>query len=329
MKTMEKELDLITLGIVAMDYYLFPDSFSPGKEKIWAGKAGLYPGGTMGNVAAGAAKLGLKTGFVGVVGKDLFGEELKKDLEACGVDVSRLVIRRKGVTPVPVIIQDRRKVRTIIIPPFMHIRSGEVDWAYLGKGRILHTHLFDFDLCLEAARTVEKTGTGFSLDLEVQRVRDLSDSRLNHLLRRTQWLFLNRETLETLQPGWEPMEAAKQLKARGPKTVIVTLGAEGSLAVSDPETVVRIPSPKVKAVDATGAGDGFAAAFFYGLLIGWPLEKTLVYASAAAAQVVQHIGARTGQPNLQEFLQAGEAFSKHISGQRAGIGRYGKGEKKR
>lgn len=93
---MKKDFDVITLGIVAMDYYLFTDPFSPGREKVWARKAGLYPGGTMGNVAAGAAKLGLKTGFVGVVGKDLFGERLLEDLAAEGVDVSRTVVRSEG-----------------------------------------------------------------------------------------------------------------------------------------------------------------------------------------------------------------------------------------
>lgn len=304
---MKKELDVIALGIIAMDYYLILDSFSLDQEKMWARSAYFLPGGTMGNVAAAAAKLGLKTGFVGVVGKDYFGERLKKDLEALGVDVSRLVIRPMEGTPVPVILQDRREMRTIIIPPFISIRFQEVDWEYLERARIIHTHLFDADLCLKIAHKAREAGTVFSLDVEPHRLRDLPASRLDRLLKQTRWLFCNRETLKLLQPEGDPATAARRLKEKGPETVVITLGNEGSLTVSGSRKAIRVPSPSVKVVDATGAGDDFAASFFYGYLHKWSLIKTLTYASAAAAESVRYLGARTGQPHLKTFLTLGQA----------------------
>ncbi len=305
---MKTELDIIALGIVAVDYYLFLDSFSPDQEKIWARSADFLPGGTMGNFAAAAAKLGLKTGFVGVVGKDIFGELLKKDFETLGVDISHLIFRSQGQTPVPVIIKDDAEVRTIFIPPFMHINLKEVDAAYLKKTKVLHTHLFDFDLCRYCARIMNESRAVFSLDLELHRLRELPASKLDELLSLTHTVFCNLQTLNQIEPGPDVIRAARKLRSRGPDTVVVTLGDQGSLAVSSKGEVVQVSAPGVEAVDATGAGDCFAGGFFFGRLKKWPLQKTMNYASAASSAVVAQYGARTGQPMLREFLTLGKSL---------------------
>jgi 5-dehydro-2-deoxygluconokinase len=305
---MKKELDVIALGMVAMDYYLFFRSFSSDQEKIWARSADFFPGGTMGNFAAAAAKLGLKTGIVGVVGRDLFGDWLKKDFDKLGVDTAQLKFHSKGRTPVPVIIKDDAAVRTILIPPFMHIKLPEVDPDYLKKARVLHTHLFDFDLCRYCAQMMKESRALFSLDLELHRVKEMPASKLNELLSMTHVVFCNLETLNHIEPGPDVIQAARRMKSRGPEMVVITLGDQGSLAVPSRGKAIQVSSPEVEAVDATGAGDCFAGCFYYGHLKGWPLSKTMRYASAASAAVVTRYGARTGQPKLAEFLVLGKAF---------------------
>jgi sugar/nucleoside kinase (ribokinase family) len=237
-----------------------------------------------------------------VVGEDIFGDLLKKDFESLGVDCSHLIFRSKDRTPVPVIIKDDAEVRTIVIPPFMHIKSPEVDPTYLKRTRVLHTHLFDFELCRSCAGIIKENQGVFSLDLEVHRVREIPELQLNELLKMTHIVFCNLETLNYLEPGLDVVEAARKFKSRGPVLVVITLGDQGSLAVSSRGREVRVPPATVKSVDATGAGDCFAGAFFYGYLKGWLLSKTMEYASAASAAVVAHYGARTGQPTLAEFL---------------------------
>ncbi len=301
-------MELIVLGNVAMDHYLFLESFSWDQEKIRARSSEFLPGGTMGNFACAVSRLGLKTGFVGVVGKDQFGGLLRKDFEKCGIDTTHLRTRSKGETPVTVLIWDKTGNRVNIIPPSIHIDIRDLDDAYLGRAKVLHTHLFDFDLCRHCAQIMSKNRAIFSLDLELHRVRDFPDSKLNELLSLTRVLFCNSQTLAYLVPGTEVGEAARQLRSRGPETVVVTQGNQGSLAVQAKEKVVRIPPVSVEAIDPTGAGDCFAGGFFYGYLKGWPLPKIMVYASAASASVVTQIGARTGQPNLEEFLSMGKAL---------------------
>jgi sugar/nucleoside kinase (ribokinase family) len=305
---MKNRMDIIALGSVAMDYYLFLDSLSRVQEKIRARSAEFLPGGTMGNFICAAAKLGMKTGFMGVVGGDGFGQFLKREFERHGVDVSHLRRRSREKTPVTVLVLDDSGNRVNVLPPFIHLGIRDLNDSYMARARILHTHLFDFDVCLHCAQVMNRKGAIFSVDLELQRVRDIPASKLNELLALTQVLFCNEKTLRHLVPITECSRAARILKSRGPRMVAVTLGDKGSLTVNPQGEVFRISAPKVKAVDETGAGDCFAGAFLYGYLKGWPLQKMMHYASVASARVVTQIGARTGQPTLEAFLFQGRSF---------------------
>jgi 2-dehydro-3-deoxygluconokinase len=194
-----------------------------------------------------------------------------------------------------------------ILPPFIQPGIRDLDDSYLARAKALHTHPFDFDVCLHCARLMNENGGLFSLDLELQRVRNMPASNLNELLALTDFLFCNDLTLAHLVPETEVGKAAGILQARGPRMVVVTLGQKGSIAVDPRGKMFRVSPPEADAVDATGAGDCFAAAFLYGYMKQWPLKKILHYASVAAAGVVTRIGARTGQPTLREFLLLGRS----------------------
>lgn len=112
-------------------------------------------------------------------------------------------------------------------------------------------------------------------------------------------VFLNPETLSWIAQSSDVEKAATSLRGLGAKTVIVTLGEKGSLAVGQREETRMAPF-KVDVEDATGAGDCFAAAFCHGYLQGWPLRETMMFASAASALFVTRTGARTGRPMFQE-----------------------------
>lgn len=305
---MKNRTDILALGNVAIDHYLFLESFSMDQEKIRARSAEFLPGGTMGNFACAVSKLGLKTGFVGVVGQDSFGKLLKRNFEKHGIDTTHLRTRPNAMTPVTVLIRDDSGSRVNIIPPSIHIEIRDLDDTYLGGAKVLHTHLFDFDLCLHCAQIMYRNRAIFSLDMELHRVRGFPDSKLDELLSLTRVLFCNSQTLAYLVPGTDVGKAALQLKSRGPETVVVTLGNQGSLAVHATGKLVRVPPFSADAVDATGAGDCFAGGFHYGYLKGWPLQKIMYYAAVAAACVVTQIGARTSQPSLEEFLSLGKSF---------------------
>jgi sugar/nucleoside kinase (ribokinase family) len=83
--------------------------------------------------------------------------------------------------------------------------------------------------------------------------------------------------------------------------IAVTLGANGAMALAG-DSCVRFPAFNVHPIDTTGAGDIFHAAFIYGLLQNWSLEKIMTFANAAAGLNCTRLGARGDLPSLAEVL---------------------------
>lgn len=298
---MALELDIIAIGCLAMDYYLILEGHSWKDEKIKAQSAQLLPGGTMGNFATAAAKLGAKTGFIGVVGKDPWGDHLINDFKALGIDTSRIITRSDGLTPLTILLLDDEGKRINILPPFPLLQRDEIDLDYLSKARLIHTHLFDSEVVKLLFEEAKKRRITTSIDLELHRIKQIPSEELKDTIGLCDLVFLNRDTFDWITSTMGIELTVNSLREWGPKIFVVTLGKEGSLVVT-PKEAFRKASFEVKGVDPTGAGDAYAGAFCFGWLKGWPLRKTIEFASATAALSVTKMGARAGLPTLQEVL---------------------------
>jgi sugar/nucleoside kinase (ribokinase family) len=80
------------------------------------------------------------------------------------------------------------------------------------------------------------------------------------------------------------------------------MGMDGCLVMSGEGQVIRVPAFQVDVMDATGAGDAFAAGFIAGVWQGWPIEKTARFANAVGALCVTGLGASGGVRSLSETL---------------------------
>jgi len=100
----------------------------------------------------------------------------------------------------------------------------------------------------------------------------------------------------------EPEVLAQALRAKGPASVLVSLGAEGLCWVDDQGTR-RVPARRVKAVDTVGAGDTLVGALVTALAEGQPIEKALAFAQAAAAIAVSRPGVQDAMPRRDEVEQ--------------------------
>jgi sugar/nucleoside kinase (ribokinase family) len=89
----------------------------------------------------------------------------------------------------------------------------------------------------------------------------------------------------------------------GPKIAVITLGEEGAIGLEN-ETLVRQPALPIEVYDTTGASEVFRGAFIYGTLQGWPLDRSLPFANAAAALNCRHLGGTGGIPALSEVTRA-------------------------
>ena len=108
-------------------------------------------------------------------------------------------------------------------------------------------------------------------------------------------------------PGASPEDGLRSLYGLGPKQVVVTLGAKGSIGWDGSEIFVQKAFP-IRAVDTTGAGDVYHGAYIYGVLQGWGMGECMRFASAASALKCRAVGAREGIPNLEEIKAFMERF---------------------
>jgi ribokinase len=102
------------------------------------------------------------------------------------------------------------------------------------------------------------------------------------------------------ESGSDPEAVARRLMTMGPRSVVITLGASGSLALGLDGIVHREPGRTVRAVDTTGAGDAFVGALAVALAAGRSLAQGLVTATEVAAVSVQRPGAQSSYPNSEE-----------------------------
>lgn len=127
-------------------------------------------------------------------------------------------------------------------------------------------------------------------------------SEMDELLAQLDFIFPNLDEAFFLTGEHDPTNAARTLRERGVKTVIVTLGSEGCLISSHGmEQSVKM-NPIEKVVDTTGAGDAFCGGFLTGWLMGLDLGQACKLGCAAAAHIVTRMGAHEQAPTFTELL---------------------------
>lgn len=126
-------------------------------------------------------------------------------------------------------------------------------------------------------------------------------------LRGAHWVKLNRDELALLEAGGgDELAAAQDFRARhGLQGLVLTLGAEGAVAITEGAEPVRVRPPRVPSavVDAVGAGDAFASVLILGLSRDWPLALTLERAQEFASELVRRRGATISDPALYQNLR--------------------------
>ena len=123
----------------------------------------------------------------------------------------------------------------------------------------------------------------------------------------------NREECLVAVNERDPIRAADALLDLGVELAIVKQGPDGVLGRTRDETVTVPPIP-VDVVNGLGAGDGFGGSLCHGLLAGWPLEKTLRYASAAGAIVATRLECSTAMPTEAEVARLAEPAQHPLDG---------------
>jgi sugar/nucleoside kinase (ribokinase family) len=299
--------DVLVLGEINVDLILGADEIAPvfGQELL-VEDATLTLGSSSVIFACGAARLGLRVGFVGVTGDDQFGEYMRQEMAARGVDVSLVVIDptlKTGITVSLSTPADRAMLT--FLGATVALTSGQVDRGLFERARHLHVSSYFLQAGLreglpalfEQART---QGLTVSLDTGWDPSEGWNGD-LGGVLAQAD-VFLPNEVEARAITGEEDVARALAALAAQVPTVAIKLGAEGAIARRG-ERVVRAAPPPVKVADTTGAGDSFNAGFVSGYLMGWSLERTLRLACACGSLAAREPGGTNGQPTLPQALE--------------------------
>jgi sugar/nucleoside kinase (ribokinase family) len=265
------------------------------------GPAREISGGSAANSMAGAAALGLNAAFIGQVADDQLGEIFAHDMRALGVRFETPPIAGPPPTGRCLILVTPDAQRTMsTCPGASHeltpaaldaelIRSASITFleGYLwGPERPRAAMLEAARIAHSANRTVAFT-LSESLCIEGRRegVTGLIDSGLIDLL------FGNEDEVRHLTGCGELTECLEGLAPKV-RTLVVTRGAAGAVAVESGQRVEVPAAPVERIVDTTGAGDLFAAGFVAARCRGRGLKACLEAGALAAAEVISHFGAR-------------------------------------
>lgn len=287
------DVDVLCIGDLDMDLLVAVSERPGSDEKVSGRRLGQMPGGMAANTAVALARLGRSVRLVAAIGDDPDGQAALASVAADGVDVSH-VVRLPGTDTFMCIVllspSGEKSLIRLETEAFMP-RLADLTNASLAGVRHVHLSYGSPELTAGALAQAKRLGLSTSLDLEVPDLKRAPEL-LAGLLKLVDVLFLNRA-------GWEAVSEilghAPEPGVAGPGTIVVTLGVEGSRNIA-PEGIEQAPGLTVQAVDTTGAGDCFAAAYLARMLEGAAVRDRLRFANVAAALSTQTFGAHAGMP---------------------------------
>jgi ribokinase len=295
-------MDVIGIGALNIDKLYIVDRIARIGEEVAIKSLKQAPGGSAANTIVALSRLGLKTGFIGRVGRDREGDFLLGDLEREGVDTGG-VARVNDPTGLIVGFVDKEGERVLYAYPGANdtLAIDQKNLDYAKKARFLHLSSFVGERSYQAQKKLlkELTGVGISFAPGMLYVRKKLKA-LELMIRKSSVIFLNREETELLT-GEDYTRGVDELLGMGAGMVAVTLGKKGCYIAGEGEshTIGGVPT---KAVDTTGAGDAFAAGFLYGLLKGKGLEECGRIGNWVASRCIAEVGARAGLPYERDLI---------------------------
>jgi ribokinase len=295
---------ITVVGSLNMDFVAQVEALPrPGETVRGTGFATL-PGGKGANQAAAGGRLGGRVRMLGRVGDDAFGRQLVFALETAGVDTAGVLPTPATSSGVAVIVVGSGGQNQIVVAPGANgcLRPADVvpRLAAAAQGLLLLQLESPADT-VEAAAAVARAGR-MTVLLDPAPARPLADSLLSSVDVLTPnegealALLGRRETTLALD---EAPDVARALLRRGPRSVVLKLGEKGAF-LEDGKGGLHVPGRKVRALDATAAGDTFNGALAVAIAEGKTLAEAVAFANAAAAISVTRLGAQASIPDRAE-----------------------------
>jgi ribokinase len=293
------EISVLCVGDIDIDLFVALPELPGFDQKVGGRHLGQMPGGMSANSAVAFTRLGWPARLVAAIGDDAGGREALLKVAAEGVDVGQ-VVKRDGVNSFTcvVLLSPSGEKSLIRLETDAYLpRVADIEPAVFDGIRHVHVTYGDAGLTEHVLRQAQDRGLTASLDLEPPDILR-APGRLAPVLELVDTLFVNREAwLSAAEALRTPLSPTMLKRQTG--EIVVTMGAGGCHHIGD-DGHTAAPGVAMNAVDTTGAGDCFAAAYVTAKLEGASLPDRLRFANAAAALTTMAYGAQTAMPRRED-----------------------------
>jgi ribokinase len=303
----EEGSDILVVGSLNMDVIAFTPRFPAPGETLMGSRWTTANGGKGANQAVAAARLGGRVAMLGCVGRDAYGATLREALLRDGIDCEGVLTDPESPTGVALITvseQDSQNSIIVISGSNMRLTPDHIE-AHRGSIARANIVVCQLEVPLATVARVIETAAAMNKLVILNPAPPAAPGALPaSLLGKVGILILNESEAEALcdlpvtsLPQAEA--AAKALRARGCRNVIVTLGHLG--VVHAGPGVRHYPAHAAKPVDTTAAGDTFIGGLSAAMSRGESLEAAIEFGQSAAAMAVSRVGAQSSIPTLAEL----------------------------
>ncbi len=291
-----KTIDVLGLGAVAVDDFIFVEAYPPADSKARVLRRERHCGGLAATALVAAARLGGRCAYAGVLGKDELSEFALNCLKAEGIDI-RHAQRTDAARPVysNIVVDERRGTRNVFFDVEKVIGAGlHTPASLIASSRVLFADNLGVRGTLRAARLARRAGIPVVADFDNDQ-----HPLFGELLALTDHLILSQDFAAVLTGTRVPQKALRKLATDDRQVVVVTVGAAGCWYwAKGCNAPTHQPAFKVKVVDTTGCGDVFHGAYAFGLARNLPVAEGIRLAAATAALKATRPGGQAGIPSF-------------------------------
>ncbi|MCS0499673.1 ribokinase [Protaetiibacter mangrovi] len=287
---------IVVLGSANMDLVVRQPRLPEPGETMFGSSFATVPGGKGLNQAIAAARVGGDVAFLGAVGGDAFGRELRETLTAAGVDTTGIALVERPTGTAHISVLDGGENAIVVVPDAngVELPLDDVQRDAIRAARSLVVQ-FERPLPLVAEALAFARSVGVTTVVTPAPVLPLPDGFLDHV----DVLVPNAGEARELAGVSDEADAARALSLRV-GTVVMTRGARGALVARGGEIVAEVQPHPVTPVDTTGAGDTFTGVLVARLAAGDAEPDALRAASVAAAIATTRPGASPSMPTWPE-----------------------------
>lgn len=284
---------IVVVGSSSIDLVVTSSKRPGAGETVLGESFKTVPGGKGANQAVAAARLGASVTMIGRVGDDSFGQDILNNFKSNGVSTDYVepvthmesgtahIILAEGDNSIVVVKAANNEVSPEYIDRSIN--------AFEGADMVLIQQEIPEETVTHVSRICRKNGIPLLLNPAPARALD------DEVIENAAYITPNEHEANILFPGLHVSEALRKY----PNKLFITEGRRGVRYFDGNEEVI-VPAYKVEAVDTTGAGDTFNAAFAVALAEGKPIRESVRFANRAASLSVTKFGAQGGMPTREE-----------------------------